>query len=106
MKQVYVIPEDGFAAAIADVVRMPIDSSRKEYCVITRINVMERYRGKGYGRKILDLILADADNEGVIVYLEPVATGGLDQEELEQWYERRGFTWGAWHMRRLPVKGV
>jgi GNAT superfamily N-acetyltransferase len=103
MKTSYIIkdPDKGiFAAAIADVVKMPVDSTRREYYVITRINVMERYRGQGYGTKILNQILEDADAEGVTLYLEPSPSGGLSLEELKAWYERHGFTEGVWHMRR------
>lgn len=107
MRPVYYIrdPETGtLAAAIADVVKMPVDSSRKEYFVITRINVMERYRGQGYGSKILNMILEDADKEGVVLFLEPTPSGGLSEKELKAWYERHGFSYDAWHMRRLPNK--
>lgn len=102
MKSIYYIEEDSLAAAIADVVKMPIDSTKREYYVITRINVMERYRGQGYGTRILDEILKDADEENVTLFLEPIASGGLPQKELEEWYVRNGFIWGAWYMRRKP----
>lgn len=98
-------PDKGiFAAAIADVCKMPVDSTRREYYVITRINVMERYRGRGFGTQILNEILADADAEDVILYLDPLPSGGLNAEELKAWYERHGFEWGTWHMRRKPKK--
>jgi GNAT superfamily N-acetyltransferase len=103
MKQTYIIrdPDTGnLAAAIADLVRWPKEDS-KNY-IITRINVMEQYRGQGFGRQILNEILSDADKEGVVLFLEPSASGGLSKQELEEWYERNGFTWGAWHMRRRP----
>lgn len=104
MRTTYVIPEGPYAAAIADVVKMPIDSTKREYWVVTRINVMEKFRGQGYGTKVLDLILQDADAEGVTLFLEPVASGGLSQEDLTAWYERHGFDWGTWHMKRKPRK--
>jgi GNAT superfamily N-acetyltransferase len=106
MKTTYYIrdPDKGvFAAAIADVVKMPT-TGRREYYVITRINVMEQYRGQGYGTKILNMILEDADSEGVVLFLEPVPSGGLSKKELEAWYERHGFDWGTWHMKRKPNK--
>lgn len=80
----------------------PADRENPRYYVITRINVMEQYRGQGYGTRILNMILEDADKEGKRLLLEPVPSGGLDQKELEAWYERHGFTWGAWHMKRMP----
>ena len=105
MKNTYYIPDPDkgvFAAAIADVVLMPTNSGRRRHYVITRINVMEQYRGQGYGTRILDLILNDADAEGVSLFLEPVPSDGLDMDELTAWYERHGFGWGAWHMLRRP----
>jgi len=99
LKQVYVIPEEGLAAAIADIVPLP---GSKRYFVITRINVMEKFRGKGYGTRILNMILEDADKEGVILLLEPVPSGGLSDKELIAWYTRHGFEWGTWHMKRKP----
>lgn len=106
MKTIYIIrsPDGYLAAAIAVVVKMPIDSTRREYYVITRINVMEQFRGQGLGTKILEEILKDADDEGVILFLEPQASGGLSQKKLEAWYERHGFDYGTWHMRRKPKK--
>lgn len=102
MKTTYYIERDSYAAAIADVVKMPVDSTRREYYVITRINVMERYRGQGLGTQILEMILADADAENVTLLLEPVPSGGLDHKELIGWYARHGFKYGAYHMRRKP----
>ena len=106
MKQTYHIKDESgvLAAAIADVVKMPVDSTKREYYVITRINVMEKYRGQGLGTKILSMIIEDADKENVTLFLEPVSSGWLSSEELQAWYERNGFTWGTWHMRRKPKK--
>ena len=107
MKDSYYVrdPDKGvFAAAIADVVEMPTHGRRRRHFVVTRINVMEQYRGQGFGTKVLDLILADADAEGVTLFLEPSPSGGLTMDELTAWYERHGFTWGAGHMARRPQR--
>lgn len=105
MKETYIIrdPEnEGLAAAIADVVLMPTRGPRRRYYVVTNIRVMDKYRGQGYGSKVLNLICEDADRENVTLFLEPVASDGLTQKELVAWYERHGFDWGTWHMRRKP----
>jgi GNAT superfamily N-acetyltransferase len=105
MRQTYMIkdPDKGiFAAAIADVVLMRTSPRRQKDYVITRINVMERYRGQGLGTEILEMIFADADAEGIDLLLEPVASGGLTQQQLIDWYTRHGFTYDAWYMIRNP----
>lgn len=106
MKTTYIIrdPDTGsLAAAIADTVMWPKEGSK--YCIITRINVMIKYRGEGYGTEILNQIIADADAEKVTLLLEPSASGGLSQAELVNWYERHGFKYGQWSMGRRPATG-
>lgn len=61
--------------------------------VLTRINVPSRYRGKGHGSDILKRVLADADATNTRIFLEPAASGGLDQDSLIEWYQRHGFKW-------------
>jgi hypothetical protein len=60
----------------------------------------------------MDLLVADADKEGVVLWLEPSAYGnkffgGLTQDELIGWYERHGFRWAdgeqAGAMYREPL---
>lgn len=91
MKQTYLIKDDSgmFAAAIADLSFME-DSQRWQ---IHRINVMKQFRRTGLGTEILQQILKDADNEGVKLWLLPVATGGLTQSQLVRWYKKHGFNW-------------
>lgn len=101
MKTTYHVSRDGFAGAIADVLPPELNGGR--FHMITRINVMEQYRGQGLGREVLALVLADADAEGVTLALEPVPYGPLDRDALEAWYGRHGFTWGDWYMIRRPI---
>jgi GNAT superfamily N-acetyltransferase len=60
---------------------------------ITRINVPSYgdVRGKGHGTALLKRILADADAEGVELWLEPSPSDGLDYDQLVAWYKRHGF---------------
>lgn len=58
---------------------------------ITRINVPREYRGKGVGTKLLNQIIAAADEAGNDLWLEIVPSGGLDFDELREWYARHGF---------------
>lgn len=105
MEQTYYIrdPDTGvFAAAIADIVTMPVDENGRDYHVITRINVMEQYRGRGYGTKILEMILEDADKESITLVLEPVPSGPLDAKQLRDWYTRYGFVETGFYLKRDP----
>jgi GNAT superfamily N-acetyltransferase len=101
MKTWYIIPDetDTRAAAIADVFEVD-----KEYAVITRLNVMQEFRGQGLGSKLLKMVLDDADKEGVILLLEIAPSGTLTFNDLEKWYERNGFVWNGDHMQRNPIK--
>lgn len=71
---------------------------------ITRINVPPGDdRGKGYGSKLLDSILEDADTERVILQLEVSSSDGLTYDQLVNWYKRRGFRQtNTGYMKRMP----
>jgi GNAT superfamily N-acetyltransferase len=58
---------------------------------VTRINIPKEERGNGYGTALLKRILADADEEGVSLSLEPSPSGGLNYAQLVAWYRRHGF---------------
>lgn len=72
--------------------------------MITRINVPASHRGAGHGTWLLTQLLDKADSEGISLFLEPVASGGLSQDELVAWYRSHGFTWWKGIMRRKPCK--
>jgi GNAT superfamily N-acetyltransferase len=85
MKTCYVI---GHARAIADLVR---PGELTSGWTITRINVPREHRGLGYGSVLLEVIITDADSEGVDLWLEISPSDGLDYNELHAWYCRHGF---------------
>jgi GNAT superfamily N-acetyltransferase len=59
---------------------------------INRINVPEPFRGKGYGTRILQDIIRDADREGITLTLSVFSSGKqLDNDDLIAWYGRHGF---------------
>jgi ribosomal protein S18 acetylase RimI-like enzyme len=66
---------------------------------ITRINVPEEHRGRGFGTKLLVRILDEADSEHVHLSLLVVPSGPLDYDALVSWYERHGFR----QSERYPV---
>ena len=70
---------------------------------ITRINVPKEFRNKGYGTKLLKLILDDADRDMITLQLEPSPSDGLNYKQLVAWYKRYGFkiTLNG-YMKRLP----
>lgn len=72
--------------------------------MITRINVPASHRGAGHGTWLLTQLLDKADTEGIKLFLEPAASGGLSQDELVAWYMSHGFTWWKGIMRRMPCK--
>ena len=59
--------------------------------LLTRINVPKASRGQGHARKLLARILADADAEGIALFLEISPSDGLSFAQLEAWYLRHGF---------------
>ena len=74
-----------------------------EGLMITRINVPTSHRGKGIGSRLLREALADADAEGITLWLEILAYGGLTNDQLRSWYERHGFR-GSSILKRNPHK--
>ncbi len=66
-----------------------------EYAELKRIYVRPQYRGKGYGRQIMEQLAAYAEHIGIgILRLET----GVHQPEAIAMYERLGF-------RRIPRFG-
>jgi predicted GNAT family N-acyltransferase len=90
MRTCYIIPE---VRAIADLIH---PGELTPGWTIGRINVPTKHRGKGYGTKLLSLVLADADSESVELWLEVSASDGLSHAELVSWYRRHGFSEGAY----------
>lgn len=85
MRTCYVLPE---SRTIADLVQ---PHELTQWWTITRINVPEDHRGKGLGSAILNLILVEADVERITLAVEVSASDGLNHEQLEAWYARKGF---------------
>src|SRR4051812_49269506 len=79
--------------------------------ILTGIEVAYNLRGLGYGTKLLLLVLADADKEGVTLLLSVASDDSphsLSNDELQKWYEDYGFyviegkTGNGLTMQRLP----
>jgi hypothetical protein len=66
-------------------------------------------RGTGLGKQILDATLQWADQKGKAIFLVPAAQpdaalGGLNQEQLKEWYARNVFEDHVDYMLRRPQK--
>lgn len=73
--------------------------------LITGMNVQQR--NKGLGSKLLNSIIDWADSNGKTLALVPAATpdvalGGLNQEQLRDWYAKNGFVSRDDYMVRNP----
>jgi GNAT superfamily N-acetyltransferase len=80
-------------------------SNMEDFWYINRINVPEKLRGRGYGRQLLNEIIADADADRVVLVLDPLATGGLSTSHSsrpivgtikEGWYASRRSERAEW----------
>lgn len=101
MRDVYYhILGDGVASMLDSV---PLDGPRDR--MITRLSVPPDHRGCRRASALLDEFLADADREGLTIWLMPQASEGhsaLTQAQLEAFYRRRGFEptpTGIWRRR-------
>src|SRR5215207_9074918 len=105
MKTCYTIKLSNYKIAIADL-HQP--GELFPGWTISRINVPPEFRGQGYGTKLLQMILDDADKEGLNLYLVASSSGAFTDRELEEWYTRHGFhirdSYGT--MRRRPLGRV
>lgn len=94
MKCVYSIRLDSLRVAVLDT--QPIDVDLASMIgpggfMITRINVPPRYRGRGHGSELLQMVCEDADYEGVSLVLEINPYGDMTYDQLLSWYSRYGF---------------
>ena len=60
---------------------------------ITSLYTSESSRGKGKASELLRKVCKEADNVGIVLLIVPKPfDDGLDQDALEQFYSRHGFT--------------
>lgn len=74
--------------AVADVW---VVDNKPDTALITRINVPIEHRRKGIGTELLKEIIADADKEGIVLYIEVQASDGPNRDILKRWYMKYGF---------------
>lgn len=95
MKNCYTIQLSPTKIAIAD-----LTDYYGEGLIITRINVPIQYRGLGHGSKLLDEICGEADMDGIKLHLEISPSDGLDYNQLDAWYRKRGFKYRGIYIRK------
>lgn len=60
--------------------------------LITGVQVQKKFRGRGYASDLLDRVCAEADAEGVRLFLEISPDGtGLNDDVLDAFYRKHGF---------------
>ncbi len=105
MKPSYVKRLGPIRGAILDVSQMyNADGIDPKGFVINRVNTPRGHRGEGHARELMRECLADADAEGVTLYLTINAYGDMSEEQLSAWYKRCGFVEGeeeeeGWYTR-------
>lgn len=70
--------------------------------LLARIFVPPTLRGRGYGRRVLEEVCADADSEGVELWLQVEPDDPNDEEWVVALYRSVGFEWDEDHMTRAP----
>ncbi len=68
-----------------------VDGMDPDGLIINRVNTPHDFRGKGHARELMRQCLADADAEGVTLYLWINAYGDMTKRQLGAWYKRCGF---------------
>ncbi|MCA8920348.1 MAG: GNAT family N-acetyltransferase [Planctomycetes bacterium] len=74
-----------------EIARIKLERLNDHDAWIDWVFVPPSHRGEGLAGRLMNAVLADADQEGVNVSLEPRACAGLAQAKLEAWYHAFGF---------------
>ena len=93
----------GHRLAVLDVSPMyNVDGIDPKGFVINRVNTPRDHRGQGHARELMRGCLADADSEGVTLFLTINAYGDMSEKQLSAWYERCGFVEQEGMYTRIP----
>ena len=77
--------------SIAHLAVLDVSEMNPDTFIINRINVPKKFRGRGYGSKLLKEICEVADREKIKLMLEINPYGELTRKDLERWYHEYGF---------------
>lgn len=88
MKTNYKIGDKG-SVSVEDVFFKVAEGEKSAY--IVSVFVGGGHRKKGLGRELMDMVMADADRENVVLYLTIYPSGKMSNVALRKWYKRLGF---------------
>ena len=103
MQKRYIADGRGWIALSVDLAPATGDPGTSS-AVIEEVYVFRYHRRRGIAGRLLHRVTADADREGVTLYLDiaPSDVEGMDADQLRAWYGRHGFTSRPGHMWRAP----
>lgn len=90
MRHTYVLKQVNLIYGLAFLMDFTVTSDTPVWC-LTRLWVVERYRGHHYGSILLERVIRDADREGVRLVLEVKPDDSADSSWVFSFYERHGF---------------
>ena len=91
----YIIESDRMAVGC-----VALEKANSDHCYLERLGVLPEARRKGFGRKLIDHVIFQANNFGA----KKIGIGIIaDDTELKRWYQRIGFVQGdTKEFRHLP----
>lgn len=88
MKDVYLLKQDGSIVCCVYLLGPPSDGIG----LITSVWTHPEFRGNGLASELLRLVLSDADDDNVQLWLKIEPDNLDDFDRLAEWYARLGFT--------------
>lgn len=96
MKNLYEVRND--AGEVVSSLNGQYQSYNNSYYAIAVVTNIA-YKGKGYGKKVYEMMLSDADKEGVTVEIGDTTSV---EKWKQDWFKRLGFVFRAGRMIRKP----
>ena len=102
MREQYINPE---TKSQVDLTPLQRSSLTIDGYIISMVSTPRAHRGLGGASFLMELVLADADREGIILELEILPSGPMNYGALKAWYNRLGFNQidDNWYVRYPKV---